>query len=98
MLPRKKHLAVIGYFILAFLGPQQAVRIDILEADEDPFDPRTSRLGNKIRQFMAERIDLDDKADLEALTFAQLDQLIEDRFPVLIPGEIVVRDKETIES
>ncbi len=43
---------------------------------------------------MAERIDLQQEPDLEALDFAQFDEAIEDRLPVAVAGEIVVGDKK----
>jgi hypothetical protein len=39
-------------------------------------------------------VDLDEEADLQFLDFLQMNDPIEDRFPVLVPGEIVVGDKE----
>ena len=38
------------------------------------------------------------KADVQAVLFAQLDDPVEDRFPVLVAGEIVVGDEEAIDA
>ena len=46
---------------------------------------------------MAERIDLDDSAEFEFLDFAQMNHAVEDRFPILVAGEIVVGDEEAVE-
>ena len=43
MLPGEQHLAVIGDLVLAFFGAEQAVGVDVLEADEYPFDARPLR-------------------------------------------------------
>ena len=47
---------------------------------------------------MTKRVDLEDQSDLHALDFAELRQTIEDRFPVLIPSEIVVGHKEPVDA
>ena len=47
---------------------------------------------------MAERVDLDAEADVHAVLFAQLDDPIENRLPVLVAGEIVVGDKEAVDA
>ena len=43
---------------------------------------------------MAERVDLDDEADVEFLHLAQMDDAVDDRFPVLVAREIIVGDEE----
>ena len=52
------------------------------------------RLLNEIRNAMAARVDLQDQLDPEFFALAQLDQPVEDRFPVAIAGEIVVGDEK----
>ena len=47
-----------------------------------------------MRNAMAQRINLQDKLDLEFVALAQLDQAIEDSFPVAVAGEIVVGDEK----
>ena len=42
---------------------------------------------------MTERIDLDRQSGAEALALLQLDDAVEDRFPVSIAGEVVVGDE-----
>ena len=43
---------------------------------------------------MAERVDLQEQPDLEAILLPELDQPVEDRLPVLVAGEIVVGDEK----
>ena len=43
---------------------------------------------------MAQCVDLQQQADLEALVLAQMDQAIEDRLPIAVTGEIVIGDEE----
>ena len=50
---------------------------------------------DEIGKLGAERIHLDDEADIELLDLAQVYQAVEDRLPVLIAGKIVVGDEET---
>ena len=56
--------------------------------------PARARLLNEIRHAVAQRVHLDRELEAEALIFAQVDQSIEDRFPVLVAGEVVVGDEE----
>jgi hypothetical protein len=44
---------------------------------------------------VADRIHLDDEADIELLDLAQVYQAVQDRLPVLVAGKIVVGDEET---
>src|SRR4029077_7039301 len=76
----------------------EALRIDVLEPDEDALDAAARALLDEVRQLVAERIDLDDDAELEPFLLAQLDQAIEDRLPILVAGEIVVGNEEAIEA
>jgi hypothetical protein len=46
---------------------------------------------------MAERVDLDQERKLDAFLQPQVDQAVEDFFPILVPGEIVVGNKETVQ-
>jgi hypothetical protein len=49
---------------------------------------------DEIGKLVAERIHLDDEADIELLNLAQVYQAVEDRLPVLVAGKIVVGDEE----
>jgi hypothetical protein len=96
--PRQQHLPVIGDLVLAFLCPKQAVGIDILKPDENTLNARPFCLFDKVRQLMTKRIDLDDKTDIQLFTFAKDYQLIQDDFPVLVSGEIVISYKERMQA
>ena len=93
-LPRQQHLAVFRDLVLPLLGAHQVRRIDILQTDEDALDAGAGALFHEVRQLVAQRIDLDDDADRHLLLFAQVDQAVEDRLPVLVAREIVVGDEE----
>ena len=43
---------------------------------------------------MTQRVDLEHQADVEFVSLAQLDQPVEDRLPVAVPGKIIVGDEE----
>ena len=60
--------------------------------------PARFDLLDKIWQFVAKSIDLDDKADIHPLAFAKFDQAVEYCLPVLIPGKIVVGDKKPMQA
>ena len=47
---------------------------------------------------MAQRVDLQDQLDLEALVLPQIDQAVENRLPVPVPGEIVVGDEIVVNA
>src|SRR5262249_57952469 len=47
---------------------------------------------------MAQRIDLKQQPDLKPVHLAQLDQAVEDRLPVLVAGEIVVGEEESLDA
>ena len=95
--PFEQHLAVLGDLVLPLLGGDQIGGIDVLEPDEHAGDAGASRLVDEVRDAVAERVDLDAEADVEAVLFAQLDDPVVDRFPILVAGEIVVGDEEAID-
>src|SRR5262249_40319227 len=96
--PFLQHLAIFGDLVLALLGADQVVRIDVLEPDEDPAHAGARRLLDEIRDLVTERVDLDGEADLGELALAQLDHAIEQRLPVAVAGEIVVGDEEAVDA
>ena len=97
-LPGQQHVAVFGDLVLPLLGGEQIIRIDVLEPDEDAGDAGAFGFGDEIRNFVAQRVDLDQKAHVHAVLLAQLDDAVEDRFPVLVAGEIVVGDEEAVDA
>ena len=57
------------------------------------------RLVDEVRDLVAQRVDLDDHLDVRCPSrFAQLDDAVEDRLPVLVAGEIVVGDEKPVEA
>src|SRR5208337_5009975 len=51
------------------------------------------RLLDEVRNLMAQRVDLQDQLDPEALVLPQIDQAVENRLPIPVPCEIVVGDE-----
>src|ERR1019366_2101198 len=95
--PHLQHLAVFGDLVLAFLGGDQIVRIDILEPDEHAPHARLSRLLDEVRDLVAESVDLDGEADIHPLADPHLDHAVEQRLPILVAGEIIVGDEKTLD-
>ena len=60
--------------------------------------PACGRLLDEVRDLVAERVDLDGEADVDALAPAQLDQPVEEHLPVAVAGEIVVGDEEAVDA
>ena len=96
--PLLQHLAVFGDLVLALLGGDQVVGIDVLEPDEDAADAGLRRLLDEVRNLVAERVDLDGEAELGKFAVAQLDQPVEQDLPVAVAGEIVVGDEEPLDA
>ena len=61
--PFLQHLPVFGDLVLPLLGGNQIVRIDVLKPDEDAAHTSLRRLLDEVRDFVAERVDLDGEAD-----------------------------------
>jgi hypothetical protein len=60
--------------------------------------PARPHFLDELRRLVAQGVDLDDQLDRDAFALAQLDDPVEDRFPVLVAGEIVVGDEERGDS
>jgi hypothetical protein len=93
-LPRLQHRAVLGDPVLLRLRGDQIVGVDVLEPDEDAAHTGTARLLNKPRDQMAKGVNLNDEFEPHPLALAQLDDPVEDRFPVAVSREVVVGDEE----
>ena len=93
-MPGLQHLAVFGDLVLALLGGQQVVRVDVLQPDEHAVDAGPARLLDEVRDPVALRVDLDDQGHLDAFVLLELDQPVEEIFPVLVAGHVVVGDEE----
>ena len=71
--PGLQHLAVFGDLVLALLGGQQIVGVDVLQPDEHAIDAGPARLVDEVRDAMALGVDLDDQGDVDALVLLELD-------------------------
>ena len=93
-MPRLQHPAIVGDLVLAFLGGQQVVRVDVLQPDEHAEHAGPARLVDEVFDLMTLRIDLDDQGQFDALVLLELDQPVEELLPVLVAGHVVVGDEE----
>src|SRR5712692_4426991 len=98
LLPGEQHLAILGDLVLLLLGAEQAFRIDVLESDKDALDAGARTFLDKVRQTVAQSIDLNDEIELQTFAFAKLNHPIENRLPILVARKVVVRDKETMDA
>src|SRR5262245_42590903 len=92
--PGEQHRAVFRKLVLALLRREQVRRIDAFEADQHAVRTRTGGLLDEIWDLVAQRVDLDHQPDVHALAFAQRDNPVEDRLPLLVAGDIVVVNEE----
>src|SRR5581483_8368123 len=91
--------SILRYSVILFwrfLG-SKIVGIDVLEPDEDPGDAGAFGLFDEIRDTMTQCVHLDHEPERDA-ALAQLDQAIKDRFPILVPREVVVGDEELVNA
>ena len=95
--PLLQHVAVFGDLVLALLGREQIVGIDVLKSDEDPPHAGRRRLLDEIGDAMAERVDLDGETDLQSLARVAR-SAGRTAFPIAVAGEIVVGDEEAIDA
>ena len=98
VLPGQQHVAVFGDLVLLLLRRREIARIDVLEPDENLPDAGAGGLLDEIRNLVTERVDLDGDAEIHVLAQPQLDDAVEDRLPVLVAREIVVRDQEAADA
>src|SRR4029077_4024357 len=96
--PLLQHDPIFPDLVLPLLGALKRLRIDVLESDEDLVAARPRRLLDEAWDLVAERVDLKDQLDRDALVFPKIDQAIEDRFPVAVPSEIVVGDEIVVDA
>ena len=95
-LPSLEHDTVFGDRVLPLLGGRQVRRIEGLQTDEHSVDPRLARLSDEVRDLVAESVNLDDESQFQSLALPQAYDPVEDRLPVLVTGEVVVRDEELL--
>ena len=70
LVPLLEHVAIFGDLVLALVGGEQIVRVDVLEPDEGAHHPGALRLVDEIGDAVAERVDLDGEVGLEPLLLA----------------------------
>ena len=102
MAPWSRHFCSISrYSVILFWRFLAAIRLSGLMFSSPMNTRRTPaarRLLDEVRNLVAERIDLDGEADLREFAVAQLDQAVEEHFPVAVAGEIVVGDEEPLDA
>ncbi len=84
--------------ILAFVGRYQTFGIDVLQSDEDFRDAGERGLFGEIGNLMSQRVDLDHESQVAVELLAEFDDPVEDRFPVLVTGKVVVGDEIAIDA
>src|SRR5208337_2004030 len=75
--PSLQHDAIFPDLVLPLLGALERFGIDVLEPDEDRVAAGARRLLDEVRNLMAQRVDLQDQLDPEALVLPQIDQAVE---------------------
>ena len=96
--PFLQHLAVFGDLVLPFLRSDQIVWIYVLEPDENSAYACFGRFLNEVRNLVTECIDLDGKTETGELGLAQMDEAIEQQFPISIAREIVIGNEESLDA
>ena len=97
-LPGEQQLAVFGDLVLPLLGRNQRIGIYAFDPDEDASHARLRAFFDEVWDLVAQRVDLDHQADANALLHAQLDDAVEDRFPISVAGEVVVGNEEAVNA
>ena len=75
--PLLQHLAVLGDLVLPLLGCNEIVGVDVLKSDENAAHASLRRFFDEIRNFVAERVDLDCEAKAGKLGLAQMNKTVE---------------------
>src|SRR5262249_45260009 len=96
--PGVKHRAGLADGVLDFLGRRQGLRVDTLHADKDPRTTSPRRLLDEPGNLVALGIDLNREAQREFLVLTQRYQAVEDRFPVPVPGQVVVGYEQSLDA
>src|SRR5579864_672588 len=98
MLPGEQHFAIFGDLVLLLAGAQEILGVDIFESDEDADHAGSLGFFDEMRQAMTHGVDLNDELDVELFPLAQLNDAIEDQFPIGVAGEVVVGDEEPVDA
>ena len=97
-MPRLQHRAIFGNAILSLARLLERHGIYAFHADEDAVDSGTTGLVDETLDLVRHRIDLRDDLDREAFVFAHPDQPIEDRFPLAVARQVIVRDEKVVHA
>jgi hypothetical protein len=73
----------------------QGFRIDVLQSDEDRGAAGPSRFFNEARNTVAQRVNLQQQANIEFVALAQFDQAVENWFPIAVSRKIIVGDEKS---
>jgi hypothetical protein len=98
MKPGLQHDPVFPDLVLPLFSALEGLRIDAFKPDEDLVAAGPRRFLDESRDLVAERVDLKDQLDRNALVGPQIDQAVEDRLPVAVPREIVVGDEIVVDA
>src|SRR2546430_7064864 len=90
--------SIVLYSVILFCRFLAAARLSGLTFSR----PMTTRVTPARFAFsmdlVAQCINLDHEAERDSVSLAQRDQAVEDRFPFLVPGKIVVGDEEFVDA
>src|SRR5215468_837224 len=96
--PHLQHFPIFGDLVLPLLGGDEIVRIDVLQPNKDPPHAGPGGFLDELRNLMAKGVDLDGESDIHPLALPQLDHAVEQRLPITIAREIIVRDEEPLDT
>ena len=94
--PFLQQLPIIGDLVLTLLCRDKIVRINVLQSYEHSTNSRLGRLLDEVWDFVTQRVNLDGKADVRAVSGAQGYQTIKQQFPIAVTREIVVGDEKCL--
>src|SRR5437763_2538111 len=95
-MPSLQHRAILGDAILSLARLFERRGVDTFHADEHTIDPGAPGLVDESPNLVRHRVDLRDDLDRQAFYFAHSDQPVENRLPVSVAGEVIVRDEEVV--
>ena len=90
---RLNQVPVLVHLVLFLSGRRQIARIDAFHADEHVDAAGLPRFRDEVLDLPRKHVDLHHELDRNALFVAQLDQRVENGFPVFVAREIIVGEK-----
>src|SRR5215831_2316643 len=97
-MPCLQHRAIFSDAILTLPRLLQCFGVDALDANEHAIYPGLGPLFNEAADLVCRRIDLSDYPERKALVLSHSDQPVENRFPGLVTGEVVVGDEKIVHA